>query len=293
MHVRFWGTRGSIATPGPDTLRFGGNTSCVEVTTSAGACFILDCGTGARALGAALMARGPKPLTATILLSHTHWDHIQGFPFFKPVYVPGNAFCVYTAAPGATDMYALLSGQMRSDYFPVNLKDLRADIATRTLSGAGDQIGAVTVRSFELYHPGTSYALSFEMYGHKVVYATDNEIDLTLPNREEVAKDLSPLRAVPRGFLEFIRGADLLVADGQYTDAEYTDKIGWGHSRATTAVDAAVLAGVEQLAVYHHDPMQSDADVDAKIRTCQERALRFGSPLSVLGAREGLALRIG
>jgi phosphoribosyl 1,2-cyclic phosphodiesterase len=94
MQVRFWGTRGSIATPGPDTLRFGGNTSCVEVTTSAGACFILDCGTGARALGAALMARGPKPLTATILLSHTHWDHIQGFPFFAPLFVPENQITV-------------------------------------------------------------------------------------------------------------------------------------------------------------------------------------------------------
>ena len=128
MHVRFWGTRGSIATPGPGTIRFGGNTSCVEVTTRSGACFILDCGTGARSLGAALMARKP-PINATILLSHTHWDHIQGFPFFAPLFVPGNRITVCGPEGSGKSLRDVLSVQIEFTYFPVEIDQLPESIA--------------------------------------------------------------------------------------------------------------------------------------------------------------------
>src|ERR1700685_2999540 len=133
MRVRFWGTRGSIATPGPGTIRFGGNTSCVAVTTDAGACFILDCGTGARALGGELRPHPKKPIAATILLSHTHWDHIQGFPFFTPLFVPGNRFTVAGPQGANSSLPKVLSGQMEYTYFPVELAQLGAQITYEDL----------------------------------------------------------------------------------------------------------------------------------------------------------------
>ena len=131
MRVRFWGTRGSVATPGPGTVHFGGNTSCVEVATDSGGCFIFDCGTGARALGAALMAAAPKPVTATILLSHTHWDHIQGFPFFAPLFVPGNRITVCGPEGSGGSLREVLAGQMEFTYFPVEIGQLPAAISFR------------------------------------------------------------------------------------------------------------------------------------------------------------------
>ncbi|MGO9208806.1 MAG: MBL fold metallo-hydrolase, partial [Terriglobales bacterium] len=134
MRVRFWGTRGSIATPGPTTLRFGGNTSCVEVVTNSGARFILDCGTGARLLGLDLMARAPKPIRARLLLGHTHWDHIQGFPFFVPLFVPGNEFTICAPAGVGQSLAEVLAGQMEFTYFPVALDQLPAKIEYQELS---------------------------------------------------------------------------------------------------------------------------------------------------------------
>jgi phosphoribosyl 1,2-cyclic phosphodiesterase len=144
-----------------------------------------------------------------------------------------------------------------------------------------------------LEHPGTSFGFAFEHEGVKVVYATDNEIDLTFPDPDQVQKDLEPPRPVPEALVDFVRGADLLIADGQYTDEEYSEKIGWGHARATTLVDLAVRADVKQLAIFHHDPMQSDELVEAKVETCRARAERLGGRLQIFGAREGFELQIG
>ena len=195
----------------------------------------------------------------------------------------------------------------RADAVPLNIDTLRA--LRRAMADAGlyndltrvywytDQaspllIDDVVVRCFEQRHPGGSYAYSFEKNGRKVIYATDNELDLTLVDPAGVARDLRAPRELPAAFVEFCRGADLLIADGQYTDDEYPKYVGWGHARATTVVDLAVAAGVRQLAIYHHDPMQSDRDVEAKIELCRQRAGRFGSPLFVFAAREGIELRV-
>ena len=145
MRVRFWGTRGSIAAPGPGTVRFGGNTSCVGVTTSGGACFIFDCGTGARPLGAELMAHTPKPISATILLSHTHWDHIQGFPFFAPLFVPGNQITVCGPEGSGHSLREVLSGQMEFTYFPVEIGQLPATITFRELGEGTHEIGGARI----------------------------------------------------------------------------------------------------------------------------------------------------
>jgi phosphoribosyl 1,2-cyclic phosphodiesterase len=290
--VQFWGTRGSIPTPGHLTKRYGGNTSCVEIRCD-DTLFICDGGTGLRELGADLLTRGKKPITGHFLYSHTHWDHIQGFPFFTPAYIPQNTFHVYGTAEGDRRTYELLSGQMRSDYFPVDFGELRSNIVASHLDGGTRIIDGVAVTVFEQHHPGRSWAYSFVKDGFKVVYATDNEIDLTLPDPSRVAADPAAPRAIPEAFRRFCHGADLLISDAQYFDDEYEKKVGWGHPRATTVIDLALQSEVKQVALFHHDPMHGDTDVDRKIALCKERAARTNPLLQVFGAREGLSLRLG
>ncbi len=291
--VRFWGTRGSIPTPGNASKKYGGNTSCVEIRVD-GSLFICDGGSGLRELGIDLLRRSPDAITGHLFFSHTHWDHIQGFPFFTPAYLSKNTFHVYGTAEGDRRTYELLSGQMRSvEYFPVDFAELKANIVASHIDAGRRLIDGVRVRIFEQEHPGRSWAYSFEKDGVKVVFATDNEIDLAMHDEAHVIADLDAPRKIPAALLEFVRGADLLVADGQYFDEEYTGKIGWGHPRASTVVDLALQGDVKQLAIFHHDPMHSDADVDRKIAFCKERALKGRRDLVVFGAREGLELRIG
>lgn len=287
--VRFWGTRGSIPTPGHGTKRYGGNTSCVELRVD-DTLFVCDGGTGLRELGLALLAQGPG-VVAHMFFSHMHWDHIQGFPFFVPAYARNNHIHVYETSPTETRVQRLLHGQMRSEYFPVDFKDLGAKIEPGHFEGAELVIDGVRVRFLEQRHPGRSYAYSFEKNGAKVVYATDSELDLLIGNREAADRDLDLLRELPGELLRFVEGASLLIADAQYTDGEYPQKVGWGHARASTVVDLAVAAGVENLAFFHHDPMQTDAAIDEKVRLGLERARRHGSGLTVFGAREGVVLK--
>ena len=292
IFVKFWGTRGSIPTPGYRSHRYGGNTSCVEIRVD-GTLFICDGGTGLRELGQNLIRNGVKPLTAHLLFSHAHWDHIQGFPFFAPAYDPANTLYVYGPAPGDEQIYQLLSGQMGSHYFPVDFKDLAARILPRDLDDGSTDIEGVIVRAIATEHNGSSYAYSIEKDGRKVVYSTDHELDLVIQNPEETA-DPDVLRLLLPDFVEFCRGADLLISDAQYTDEEYPERIRWGHPRATTAVDLAIQCGVKQLALFHHDPMQTDRDVDAKVATCRKRARKFGAmDLLIFGAREGVELKFG
>lgn len=289
--IRFWGTRGSIATPGAATRRYGGNTSCVELEIDA-TTFVCDVGTGARELGLDLVQRRGGPLRLHVLFSHGHWDHIQGFPFFQPAYLPDSSLYIYQVADADIDYFGLLSEQMESPYFPVEFADLSCRIEPRLLHAGDNLIDGVTLSYCEQPHPGKSFGYRFEKGGRRVVYATDSELDLVLLNNEQAERDLSIPRQVPQHLVDFARGADVLIADGQYTDEEYTTKRGWGHPRATTTVDLAVQAGVKQLVIQHHDPMQNDAAVEGKIRRCRERARLLGSNVEVLGAREGLTIAV-
>jgi phosphoribosyl 1,2-cyclic phosphodiesterase len=290
--VKFWGTRGSIPAPGYSTRRYGGNTSCVELRID-GKLFICDAGSGLRDLGGALLReRGDEEITAHIFFSHFHWDHIQGFPFFAPVYLPRNTFHIYGNSPGDRRQYQLLSGQMQSDYFPVAFSDLGARIEPDDLGDAGRIIDGVRVTALEQMHPGRSWAFSFEKEGRKAVYATDCELDLGILNKVETAADPSLLRRMPAELIDFVRDADLLIADGQYTDEEYPEKVGWGHPRCTTVVDLAIQAEARQVALFHHDPMQSDDDVERKVKACRKRARGHGVDLTLFAAREGVELKL-
>jgi phosphoribosyl 1,2-cyclic phosphodiesterase len=292
VFVKFWGTRGSIPTPGPRTQRYGGNTSCVEIRTGE-ALAICDGGTGLRELGTDLAQRPNVPKTMHLFFSHPHWDHIQGFPFFGPAYAKSNTLHVYGTAKKGEHIHSLLSGQMRSSYFPVDFKDLGANIVASACGEEPIEIGDLSVLAFNQTHPGGSIGYRFEHADAHIAYATDHELDVTLLDAEMPERDPNALRKFPAPLIEAIQGVDLLIADAQYTDQEYPSKRGWGHPRATTVVDLAVQAGVRQLALYHHDPMHSDEEVEAILADCAERAKEHGSDLEVFAAREGVELKFG
>ncbi len=283
--VTFWGTRGSIPTPGHGTQRYGGNTSCVEIRSSS-TTVICDAGTGLRALGEQLDSEGrPGPLY--MFFSHPHWDHIQGFPFFTPAYDPKKKILVF-GGEDEEPVHGLLSGQMQPRYFPVRFENLGADIRQGSFRKDATEVGNIQVRRFKQHHPGGSFGYTFLTEGAKIVYSTDNELDALITSEKK-----DGLRKLPAEIVERYRDADLLIADAQYTDADYAHKKGWGHARATTAVDLAIQAGVKQLALFHHDPLQTDPQMEEKVRTCQERARRLGGEhLLVFAAREEITLKL-
>ena len=288
IFVKFWGTRGSIPTPGDRTRKYGGNTACVEIRCGSHL-FICDAGSGIRELGADLLARGSGSLVGHFFFSHAHWDHIQGFPFFVPADRPGNRFLIYGAKQGDDRFYQLLSGQMKSDYFPIGFGALRAEIVADHLDDGRKEIGDVLVETFPLNHPGGCLGYAFSHRSKKIVYATDNEVAVEgQPESDGSAK----LRIASPELVNSLRGADLLIADGQYTDAEYPPKKGWGHTSCLTAVDLAIQAGAKQLAIFHHDPTHSDSVVDEIIESCRQRANGFSSELVVFAAREGMELEV-
>lgn len=294
MRVRFWGTRGSIATPGPGTNYFGGNTSCVELTTVAGDLLIFDCGTGARPLGAELMASGKRPLRGSILLGHTHWDHIQGFPFFTPVFLPDNEFAVYAPAGSGRSLHEVLAGQMEFSYFPVELSQLPATITYHDLAEGTHEIGGVRVVSQYLHHPAMTLGYRVEADDVVVVYLTDHE-----PFSETLWRgDVEPghlesiLHGGDRRHAGFMANADLAIHDAQYTPEEYRSKKTWGHSSYEYVVAVAATAGVRRLALTHHDPTHDDtfvAEIEQRARAVAEKC---GSPIEVFCAYEGCDLSV-
>ena len=280
MDIRFWGVRGSIASPGPETASVGGNTSCVEVRCGAQR-IVLDAGTGLRSLGNALLGAG-GPVDLTLLLSHFHWDHIQGLPFFVPAYLAQTKLAI-VGAGGDRDDYLLrgvrrdgglrdkLSRQMTEPHFPVQLDDLSAQLSYRE-ARAGQALeldGGVVVKVARLNHPGGVFAYRIEHEGTSLVYATDTE---------HYACVDPALRALAEG-------ADVLIYDAQYTPEEYQAKVGWGHSTYAAGAEVAKSAGVGKLVLFHHDPMRTDAGVAAI-----ETAARALFP-STVAAREGMVLR--
>ena len=291
LFVKFWGVRGSIPTPGLGTRRYGGNTSCIEIRLD-DTVIICDAGTGIRPLGVDLVRRGTPQLDLHLLFSHTHWDHIQGFPFFEPAYDPNTELNIWDLGEAGGRIHNLLSGQMSEDYFPVTFAQLGASIVPRGMQSDATEIGGVVVRHLAQPHPGGSAAFSFEVGGRKVVYCTDSELDTLLPDREHSIANPGEHRALPPEFVEFMRGADLLIGDGQYTDESYTRHLGWGHPRANTMVDLALEAGVEQLAVFHHDPMETDPRLERKLQAAAARAADGNTGLVLFGAREGLELKL-
>ena len=266
LTVRFLGVRGSIATPGAE-LSAGGNTACLEVCAG-DTRIILDAGTGLRTLGDERMAGGPRH--STILLSHLHWDHVCGLPFFTPVYVPGHRVEIASGPNGVLPLEEAIRGIFRAPFFPVDFTDLGGQVTTRELRSTDRfTIGDIEITMARLNHPDPVYGFRLEHGGHSIVYATDTEhfacVDPTLK--------------------KLAAGADILVYDSQYTPDEYPSKVGWGHSTWQAGADLARAAGVPQLVLFHHDPARTDAQLAAI-----EATARDALPGTV-AAREGMILR--
>ena len=276
MKVRFWGTRGSIPTPGPNTVRYGGNTACVEVRDSANSLLVLDAGTGLRELGVALMNDShARPFSVDLLLSHLHWDHIQGIPFFRPAYDPKSSLRI-RGPKQSRKMRDLLGLGMDEPFFPVDLDDLPVQLEVSELTdGSDEQVGTYRVRAASILHPAPALAYRVEADGKALVYATDTE---------------DPFSGKPNPVIALAKGADMLIHDAQYLDADF--KPTWGHSTIASAIEVATKAGVRRLVLYHHDPDRSDDALDRIARDAQAAARERAHGMEVVVAREGLELEV-
>jgi phosphoribosyl 1,2-cyclic phosphodiesterase/DNA-binding response OmpR family regulator len=289
MWIRFWGTRGSIPKAGPTTVRYGGDTSCIELRSAGGTLLVLDCGTGAHALGQALMRDTGAGARGHILITHTHWDHIQGFPFFAPLQVEGNEWDVYGPRGFGLSLRDTLAGQMQYSYFPLELDQLRARVRYHDLVEGTFTIGDISITSRYLNHPALTLGYRFEADGVSVVYATDHE-----PHSPLLATEPSgaPLAGEDRHHADFLAGADLVVHDAQYLATEYPAKLGWGHSTIEYAVAVAGEAGVKRLALFHHDPLRDDGAIDRLIATARERIATATPGFEVIAAAVGDLIEI-
>ncbi len=282
--VTIWGARGSIPTPGAPTARYGGNTPCVSVEheDAAGShMVVLDAGTGIRLLGQELADRGNGPLEVDLLLTHTHWDHIQGIPFFQPLVGEGNEVRVWGSKQGDTDLDNILRQQMHPVVFPVPLERMAAELTVEHVEPGGFEIDGFAVEALRLRHPGNTlgYRLTPVEGGPSVAYVTDNE--LGAGGDYEVGPDWRS------ELITFVAGVDVLIHDAMYTPEALEQHRGWGHSSTSEAVALAAEAGVNQLLLFHHRPEHDDAAMDSLVEAAQAEA---GGAVQVAAATEGMQL---
>lgn len=272
--VHFWGVRGSIACPGSETVRYGGNTPCIEMRVG-GERLIFDGGTGLRVLGLSLLSQ--MPVKASMFFTHSHWDHIQGFPFFVPAFIKNNRFHIHGAvAPNGATIEQRLNDQMLHPNFPVPLQIMGAQLEFHDIQiGQVVQIGEVKVENALLNHPGEAVGYRVSWRGYVAAYITDTE---HFPDR------------LDENVLELARDADVMIYDATYTDDEYnsptSSKVGWGHSTWQEAVKVAKAANVKRLVIFHHDPLHNDDFLD---RIGEQAAQLFPNSLM---AREGLSIQL-
>lgn len=294
MQLRFWGVRGSIPTPGPHTVRYGGNTTCLEVRTDDDALIILDAGSGIRALGLELARQ--MPLDCSIFITHTHWDHIQGLPFFVPLFVPGNRLTIHGLFDPVSmrSIRDVLSVQMEYRFFPVREAELKADIDFVTLTEKQQvQVDDATVTALLMNHPVLCMGYKIECNGKSLFFTGDHEPFQNIyspqePEYDDYQKHILDKR---QGIIEFIRGVDVLVTDAQYTDDEYPDKVGWGHSTHSKGLEMAREAEVGRVYFTHHEPTRSDDELDAVLFALRRDHAAAGGPEIDL-AREGESVGI-
>jgi phosphoribosyl 1,2-cyclic phosphodiesterase len=278
--VRCWGTRGSIPSPGPTTVRYGGNTACFEVIHR-GERLIFDAGSGIRPLGMEIVEKGPNAIH--IFLTHFHWDHIQGFPFFPPLYDPEDQIKVVGPKQKDIDVQNLFAGQMGPIYFPVPFNVVAATMEFQHLNEGSYEVGDAALDVIRVKHP--SYVLGYRIRigGQVICFIPDNEIE----------GDIYPVGPDWRQRLEsFVEGADLLIHDAMYTEEEYAGRSGWGHSTFSQTLRLAEDAGVKRLLFFHHDPTRSDAELDTIVAKLRDGALARGASLDFGAAAEGVELKL-
>jgi len=294
--LKIWGVRGSIPVPGPTTVRYGGNTSCIEVRAD-GEIIVLDAGTGIRELGIALENEfGSQPIKLTVLITHAHWDHIQGFPFFVPSYNDKNEIRIFGYDGTDAGLSEILKGQMATPFFPVSLYDLPGKIEVEKLDSNDFKIGSIRIRSKVMNHPGVCVGYRLFTSTGSIAYLPDNESFDSHKLHSTKSQLLSPEQTKKRAdegraeLVKLLQGADILLLDTQYTDQEYQEHVGWGHGSLSSAVALALDAGVRKLVLFHHDPSHDDATIDSMLAGARKLAAKSESYLEVEAAHEGLEL---
>jgi len=285
VSLHYWGVHGTLPAPGPAYTRYGGNTPCVSVEISGEPLYIFDCGSGIKQLSDRIMretvAAGER-FSGRIFISHTHWDHINTVPFFAPLYLRGNQIEIFGPYQGDLSIEAAISAQMESVYFPVTVREFGARLLFRDLREETLQFGHVRVDTMLLRHPGYCLGYKLTCRGRVICYITDNELYLPTDARHDA-------RYVER-LAQFVRGADVLITDTTYRDHEYPSKVDWGHSCVSQVADLAARAEVKRLHLFHHDPDQTDADIDVKLAETRAELTRLGSPVVCEAPAEGSEL---
>ncbi|MHC8509762.1 MAG: response regulator [Rhodospirillales bacterium] len=279
IDMTYWGVRGTLPVSGGKSFNYGGNTSCVTMEFPKGQFFIFDAGTGIKSLSDYLMRTRRAPLNAKIFISHPHWDHINALPFFTPLYMQGNEFEILGARHGNTTMREIVSAQMDGVYFPITLKEFAARVYFRNLEEETIDVDGIEIATKLLSHPGKCLGYRVNYNKRSICYVTDNEMFI------EGSEFHNP--HYERRLAEFCKGADILITDTTYTDNEYKSKVGWGHSCISKVVELAHRAEVESLHLFHHDPDQSDDDIDKKHETASQMLAEMGSNVKCLAPTEG------
>ena len=281
MKVKFWGTRGSIPVPGKDTTTYGGNTTCLEVTLESGRTIIIDAGTGIRLLGQHLLAEAGK-IDIHLLITHIHWDHVQGFPFFDPVYDPESKIKIDGFPTCIKGLSVPFDNKMGDGFFPLKFDDLKAEMSyLDTLNHGPLKVDDVVIDSIPLQHPQGGFGFRFREGKKRLVFITDNELT------EEAWAERHP-----EDYVRFCKDADILIHDAQYTPEELEKRRGWGHSDYVSTFDLALKAQVKKLVLFHHDPSRKDPEVASIKAHCEELARKSHSDMVIDAAKEGSELTI-
>ncbi len=279
MIIRCWGSRGSIAVSGKEFTKYGGDTTCLEVRSDSGDLIIIDAGTGIRALGSKLVREKRRDIN--LLLTHAHWDHLSGFPFFKPIYRKDYEIKVYGPQATQVSLKKIISKTMTAPYFPIELEDINARITFLGMGHKSYSIGSVKIETIPLSHPNQGVGYRLEEDGKSFVFLTDNELNYRHPYGLEY-----------RDYVKFSKGADLLYHDAEYSREEYRETKGWGHSVYLDTVDLALDAGVKTLGLFHLNQERSDAGVRKIERECRKVIRERGSKMKCFAVAEGMEVKL-